>query len=807
MIQNYLKFALRNLLRHKGFTAINLTGLVIGLSACLLLVLYVSHELGFDRFHAKKDRIYRINYDVLMGGTTAISPSVPVFVGPVLKEKFSEIEDATRFSSEWRPRTIRYGDIMFDEPGFCYADPNFFNILDFKAVRGDLKTALSRPNTLVITETMVRKYFGDQDPIGRVLNFNNKKDFEVVAVMEDVPADSHFSFNFLTSHYSIEDFAASERLEQWNNPEYTTWLLLAPGADPAALAAKIENWVNPPEEGNGQASESSLHLPIEALTNVHFNTQVENFGNKLAITDPKQLGVFGVIAGLILLIACVNYVNLATARASIRAKEVGVRKASGARSGQLVAQFLGESFLLLLPAIALAVAVVGLTLPALNQLLDKHIPFRLFEAPFLAGMGAGWLLLSLLAGLYPAWVLSGFQPVTALKSSWGGRKNSGATLRKGLVVFQFAISTALIVGTVVVGAQLRYMQSKKLGLDREQVVFIRGNADLRPQLQPFCEKISALGGVETAARVWRSPFETVIGNGFSLKPDPTGGDDWHLVGGISADEHYLPALGLELIAGRNFDPAKIPGDSATNEFIVNEAFLRHYNLKPEEAVGRRSLLGNAARRGPGTIVGVVRDFHTHSLRDQVEPVVVFNDPEYFGAALLRIGAGQDVNRVLAQVESAWKSVVPMRPFNYTFLDSQYEAMYRSEQRMATLIALFSGLAILVACLGLFGLAAFMVSQRTREIGIRKVLGASARGISNLLIRDFIRLVLIGIVVASPLAYYFMQQWLANFAFRIDLQWWMFAAAGVAAVVVALLTVGFQSMRAALADPVKSLRSE
>lgn len=807
MIQNYLKFALRNLLRHKGFTAINLTGLVIGLSACLLLVLYVSHELGFDRFHAKKDRIYRINYDVLMGGTTAISPSVPVFVGPVLKEKFSEIEDATRFSSEWRPRTIRYGDIMFDEPGFCYADPNFFNILDFKAVRGDLKTALSRPNTLVITETMARKYFGDQDPIGRVLNFNNKKDFEVVAVMEDVPADSHFSFNFLTSHYSIEDFAASERLEQWNNPEYTTWLLLAPGADPAALAAKIENWVNPPEEGNGQASESSLHLPIEALTSVHFNTQVENFGNKLAITDPKQLGVFGVIAGLILLIACVNYVNLATARASIRAKEVGVRKASGARSGQLVAQFLGESFLLLLPAIALAVAVVGLTLPALNQLLDKHIPFRLFEAPFLAGMGAGWLLLSLLAGLYPAWVLSGFQPVTALKSSWGGRKNSGATLRKGLVVFQFAISTALIVGTVVVGAQLRYMQSKKLGLDREQVVFIRGNADLRPQLQPFCEKISALGGVETAARVWRSPFETVIGNGFSLKPDPTGGDDWHLVGGISADEHYLPALGLELIAGRNFDPAKIPGDSATNEFIVNEAFLRHYNLKPEEAVGRRSLLGNAARRGPGTIVGVVRDFHTHSLRDQVEPVVVFNDPEYFGAALLRIGAGQDVNRVLAQVESAWKSVVPMRPFNYTFLDSQYEAMYRSEQRMAALIALFSGLAILVACLGLFGLAAFMVSQRTREIGIRKVLGASARGISNLLIRDFIRLVLIGIVVASPLAYYFMQQWLANFAFRIDLQWWMFAAAGVAAVAVALLTVGFQSMRAALADPVKSLRSE
>ncbi|MBK7940134.1 MAG: ABC transporter permease [Lewinellaceae bacterium] len=693
---------------------------------------------------------------------------------------------------------------MFDEPGFCYADPNFFKVLDFKAVQGDLSTALNRPNTLVITEKMARKYFGNASPLGKTLNFNNKKNYEVAAVV-DVPANSHFSFNFLTSHYSLDNFAASENNVEWNNPEYTTWLLLRPGADPSALAAKIEKWVNP----EADPDQNTLHLPLESLTEVHFNTQAFNFSNQLRITDRRYLGIFGVVAALILLMACVNYVNLTTARASMRAKEVGIRKAVGAQGGQLIRQFLSESFLLLLPAVLISIGLAQMFLPVLNDLLAQEIPFRLLEARFLAGIGAGWLLLSLLAGFYPAFVLSRFRPMTVLKGQSTRYSVAGLTLRRGLVICQFAISTMLIVGAVVVRAQLDFMQTKKLGIDKEQVIFLRGNVELLKHLEPFCEQLRTLSGVESVARAGRSPFETVIGNGFSLDPNPADGSDWHMVGGVSADVHYLQTLGIQLLAGRNFDPAKIRGDSTINEFIVNEAFLRHYNLTTEEAVGRKCLLGNAAQRGPGTIVGVVRDFHTASLRGKVEPVVLFNEPGmlHFASVLARVGKGQDMRTVLSQMETAWKSVAPMRPFNCIFLDEQYDALYRTEQRMGALMSFFSGLAILVACLGLFGLATFMAERRRKEIGIRKVLGASMTGITSLLAKDFLKLVVIAIVIASPPAYFFMQKWLADFAYRIDIQWWMFVVAGAGAVAVAFLTVGFQSVRAALANPVKSLRSE
>jgi putative ABC transport system permease protein len=807
MFYKNVRFAFRALNTSRPYALLNLLGLVIGLSACLLIVQYIAHERSFDGFHAKKDQIFRINYDVTMGGTQVLSPSVPVFVAPQLKAKFPEIVDVTRFSSEWRPRTIRHGEVMFDEPGFCYADPNFFQIFDFQAIQGNLQTALDRPNTLVLTEKMARKYFGNSNPVGETLNFNNKKDYQIAAVVADMPSNSHFSFNFLTSHYSLEGFAKQETEIQWNNPDYTTWVLLQPGANPAGLAEKIEKWVNPPSENGQSAAQSILHLPLEPLSEVHFNTEAYNFGNQMTITDPKQLSIFGIVAALILLIACFNYVNMATARASVRAREVGIRKAVGARFGQLVMQFLSESFLLLLPAFLISMAAARLFLPTLNDLLDKNIPFRLFEPHFLAGIAAGWVLLSLLAGLYPALVLSRFRPMATLKGNFVQPGGSGLTMRKGLVVFQFAISTLLIVGTIVVQSQLRYMRTQALGLDKEQVVFLRGNVDLTPKLNLFCEKIRDISAVESVAQVYRSPSETVIGNGFSLNPNPTDGSDWHMVGGISADANYLQTLGIQLIAGRNFDPSKIRGDSTENEFIVNEAFLKHYNLKVDEALGRKSLFGNAAQRGPGTIVGVVRDFHTASMRSKVEPIVLFNDPDPFSSALVRVGKGQDMARALAQVESAWRAVVPMRPFNVSFLDEQYGAMYRSEQRMGALMSLFSGLAILVACLGLFGLAAFTVSQRTKEIGIRKVLGASVAGITGLLARDFLKLVLVAIVLASPVAYFFMQRWLADFAYRIDIQWWMFVVAGAAAVAIAFLTVGFQSVRAALVNPVKSLRSE
>jgi putative ABC transport system permease protein len=799
MIKNNLLLIIRTLRKNTGYTLFNLVGLTIGLTACLLIVLYISHERSYDQFHSQKDRLYRINYDVLMGGEQVVSPSVPVFVGPQLKQRFAEIADMTRFSTEWRPRTIRYQDRFFDEPDFAYADPNFFDLFDFKSVEGDLKTALARPNSLVITRSMAEKYFGRENPIGKSLNFNNLKEYEVTAVIEDVPANSHFTFSFLASHYSLQDYATSENNIHWNDPNYTTWLLLQPDTDLAGLAQKIEDWIYPPEEN---VVERSIHLPIEPINAAHFNTSVSNFADKLAVTDGRYLDIFGVIALLILCIACMNYINLTTAQAAVRAKATGIRKVLGAKWYQLIAQFLGESMVLLLPVFLLSIGLTSVLLPTLNNLLDKRIPFLLLESRFVLGLLMAWVLLSLLAGIYPALVLAKSKPMNTLKGAAGVEKQSGFALRKVLVVVQFAISTALIVGSIVIGWQLRYMQTEYLGFDKDQVVYLRGNAELREKMIPFCAQLRGLSGVEGAAPIWRSPLETVIGNGFSLDPNPKDGSDWHLVGGIGADEHYVSTLGLSLLAGRNFDPTKARGDHPSTEFIVNEAFLKHYNLTAADAIGRQCRMSNI-----GTIVGVIQDFHTTSLRAEVGPVVLYNEQGAFSSAMFRIGAGQDPRIVLAQVEQAWKSTVPMRPFNPIFLDDQYDKLFRTEQRMGALMSIFTGLAVVVACLGLLGLATFVIHQRTKEIGIRKVLGATVAGITSLLAKDFLKLVLIAIVIASPIAYYFMDQWLADFAYRIELQWWMFAVAGVLAVVIAFLTVGAQSVRAALANPVKSLRNE
>lgn len=803
MIKNYLLIALKNFRKQKWFSLINILGLTIGITCCLLILSFVKYETSFDQFHTKKDRIYRVNYDVLMGGNQTISPSVPVFVGPVLKRKFPEIEDVTRFSPEWSARTIRHGNVFFDEKGFCYADSNFFKVLDFKPIEGDLKTALDRPNTLVITKDIATKYFGKSDPIGQTLLFNNKKEFEVAAVIENVPSNSHFRFDFLTSFYSIQGFDSLEKKEAWGNPNYTTFLLLKPKTDVVALSKKIDEWVNPPGEANQSASQNVTHLRLEPLSAVHFDTQVFNFKNELVVTDFKYIKIFLTIAILILLIACANYVNLSTAKASARSKEVGIRKTIGASFRQLFTQFLTESFLLVIIAVIISMAAVYILLPYLNNLLGKKIPFYIFDSSFLIAIIAGVILVSLLAGFYPSLILSRFRPVDTLKGEFSKTGGSGVTVRKSLVVLQFTIAVALILGTIIVRSQLDFMQSEKLGLDKEHVLVIHGNADIDNKLDAFSDDLKKISGVEETALTWRSPFETVIGNGFSIKSDPTTNDDWNVVGGIAGDQHYLSTLGIKLLAGRNFDPSKIKGDSTVNEYLVNEAFLRHYNLKPEEAIGKEVLLGLT---GKGPIVGVMKDFHISSMHDKIGPVVLFNNPQYFGSVLVKVGPGK-ISSILGKIGNVWKDFSPMRPFNYSFLDEEYDAMYRTEQRLGMLMSMFCGLAILITCLGLLGLMAFIVTQRTKEVGIRKVLGASVLNITALLSKDFLRLVIIAIVIATPIAWYFMHKWLEDFAYRINISWYVFLGAAVAAILIAFITISFQAIKAAIANPVKSLRTE
>jgi putative ABC transport system permease protein len=801
MFKRNILTAFRSLKKDLSYTITNLAGLTIGITCCLLILSFVKYELSFDQFHTKKDRIYRVNYDVLMGGDQTVSPSVPVFVAPELKKRFPEIEDATRFSPEWVARTIRHGNVLFDENNFCYADSNFFKIFDFKAALGNLQTALDKPNTVVITKNIATKYFGKENPIGQVLLFNNKKEFVVSAVAENIPSNSHFSFDFLTSFYSTESFDSLELQQVWNNPNYATYLLLKPKTNVDALYKKIDAWVNPPEQNS--TSQNSLHLRLEPLKDVHFDTQVYNYKNSIAVTDFKYINIFITIAILILLIACANYINLSTAKASVRAKEVGIRKTIGAGFWQIFTQFLTESFLLTAAAVGLSVIAVDLLLPYLNNLLGKNIPFYIFDSGFILSLVTGIIVISLLAGFYPSLVLSRFRPVETLKGAFAKTGGSGITLRKSLVVFQFTISVALILGTIIVRSQLQFMQSEKLGLNKDHVLLIHGNADLNNKLDAFAEKIKNTSGVQDVALTWRSPFETVTGNGFSINPNPTSNDDWHVVGGIAGDANYLSTLDIKLLAGRNFDAAKIKGENTVNEFIVNEAFLQHYNLKPKDVLNKEVILGLT---GKGTIVGVMKDFHTRSLHDKIEPVVLFNNPQFFGSLLVHV-APNALPGLLSNIQKTWRSFVPARPFNYSFLDNEYDAMYRTEQKSGALMSLFCGVAILITCLGLLGLMTFIVANRTKEIGIRKILGASVVSITAMLSKDFLKLVVIAIVIASPVAWYFMNHWLLDFAYRINISWYVFLVTGIAALLIAFITISFQSIKAAIANPVKSLRTE
>ncbi len=513
MFKKNFVIAFRSLKKDISYTVTNTVGLTIGITCCLLIFSFVKYEVSFDKYNKNYDRIYRVNYDALVGGNEMVSPSVPVFVGPALKNKFPEIETVTRFEPSWGAQTIKHGNIIFDENNFCYADAAFFKVFSFKAIEGNLQKALDKPNTLVITKDMAKKYFGNADPVGQTLLLNNKKQFVVSAVMENVPPNSHFTFDFLTSFYSNEGFDSLETKEIWNNPNYSTYVLLKQGTKVASLSKKIDKWVNPGDE-TANSSQNATHLKLEPLSAVHFDTQVFNFKNLLKITDYKYVRIFITIAILVLLIACANYINLSTAKASIRAKEVGIRKTIGAGFWQLFAQFLSESFLLTFFAVAMSIVAIYNLLPYLDNLLGQEIPFHLLDGNILLYIIGGAALVSLLAGFYPAIVLSRFRPTETLKGNYSNAGGSGATIRKSLVVFQFAISIALILGTIIVRSQLNFMQSAKLGLNQEHVLIIHGNQELNKKLDAFASDLKNVSGVQDVAKTWRSPFQTVIGKWF-----------------------------------------------------------------------------------------------------------------------------------------------------------------------------------------------------------------------------------------------------------------------------------------------------
>jgi putative ABC transport system permease protein len=801
MLRNYIKIAFRNLRRSKAFSLINIFGLAVGLASCLLLFMYVSHELSYDDFQQRADRIVRVTMEYSMGGNVGKVPQTGTKVAPEFGRRFAEVESGVRlFNGQ---AVVRYGDRQFSEKRFVYADSSLFSVFSFKLLKGSPQKALTAPNVVVLSASTASKYFGTEDPIGKTLRINagrTNTDFTVTGVVEDCPSNSQIKYDLFTSFTTL----AAAREEQWWSANYATYLLLRkPGFIPA-LQAKIPGFMKAQSGETGTTGQDYLTYTLEPLRQVHLHSEVE--GNFEPNGDLTYIYIFGSIAILILVIACVNYVNLATSRAMERAQEVGVRKVMGALRGQLFGQFIGESLLVTFTALGIGVLMAYLALPLFNELSDRNFSFNIWQRPLnlllLVGLG---LLVSLIAGSYPAIVLARFQPVLVLK---GHLKTARAgQFRQSLIVFQFAVTAFLIVSTLVVQGQLSYIQHKKLGYNKEHVVMLPADRQINEKIKTLKNELSQSADVRHVSLAYESP--TFIEGGYGMRRFDMPKDQYKMVAGLPVDEDFIKTVGLQIVAGSDLTQADMDRitDEAVdsldrNRFVLNEAAVKALGWKtPQEAIGQKLDLNGRA----GEIKAVIEDFHFASMKQKIGPLVIF--PEGGGNVVLVKLSGNQLAKTLQFMESKWRTLAPDRPFEYQFLDEEFDKLYAAESRTGSIFSVFAFLSIFLACLGLFGLSAYTTAQRTKEIGVRKVLGASVASIVALLSKDFLRLVVIAIVLASPIAWYAMHQWLQGFSYKIDIQWWVFALAGLLAVGIALLTISFQSIKAALMDPVKSLRSE
>jgi putative ABC transport system permease protein len=801
MFKNYLKIAFRNLLGHKGYTFINVAGLAVGMACCILILLYVRYELSYDRYHDQADRIYRVSLHGRLAGNDVNVTYTCVPLAPTLVNEYPEVLHATRLRRAYRTILVSIGDRRFNEERVFYADSTYFSVFTLPLILGDPKTALSAPNSVVLTRETANKYFGEENPIGKTLTFDNSTDYLVTAVSENVPPNSHFHFDFLASFVSLDYHTSTV----WISNNLQTYVVLKENASASQLIAKLPGLVSKyvaPQiqqamgisfdafiEGGGKYGYS-----LQPVTDIHLYSKLDDEiepGSSAAFVT-----IFSLIALFILILACINFMNLATARSANRAKEVGLRKVVGSNQFQLVRQFLIESILLSATALVLAVILVELFLPAFNNLAAKQIETNYFgKGSLLPGLVIITLLVGLLAGSYPAFFLASFQPISVLK----GKSMAGSSvLRSGLVVFQFVISISLIIATFVVYSQLQYIRNKELGFDKEQVVVIQRAAALGDQLYAFQSEVKQFPGILSTTATMHLPGRPVDTNAY--KPEGTSESEGYLVMAFAVGYDFVETLGIELAAGRSFS-RDFSTDSTA--LIINEAAVEKFGWA--DAVGKTIIEPDPEGPGVAQVIGVMKDFHFESLHDEIRP------------ALLRLGtvprfiavriSGGDIPGTLAHLGERWSELAPNQPFEYTFLDEDFDRLYRTDQRVGKIFGTFSVLGILVACLGLFGLASFSAEQRTKEIGIRKTLGASISNIILLLSKEFTTLVVISFLIASPLAYFAMSKWLQNFAYRTDIGILTFIAAGGLALLVAWFTVSYQSIKAALANPVEALKYE
>ncbi|MFD0793940.1 ABC transporter permease [Mucilaginibacter litoreus] len=807
MFKNYIKTAYRSLIKNKAFTIINVLGLAMGLCICMLIVFYVIDELSYDRYNTKADRIYRVNNDVKFAGQTRSFAEAPAPLAATFIKDFPEVEKVVRLRT-WGEYKIRKGDQNVQEHGVVYADPELFKVFTLPMIQGDPNTALKEPNTVVINETVAKKYFNSTNVVGKMLLMNDSLNYKVTGVIKDMPKQSHFRFDFFLSMEGLAD----SKIENWLTNNYNTYVLLKPGASPEKLEAKLP-----------EMTRQTVGKQLEAAIRINFD-QFEKGGNyyKMNLTPLKDIHlysnriaemesnsniqyvyIFSAIAIFILLIACVNFMNLSTARSSNRAREVGVRKVLGSARKFLIAQFLSESIIVTFVATVIAVIGVVLLLPLFNETSGKEIALTsqtlLWLIPCLL---AGVFLIGSLAGSYPAFFLSAFQPIDVLKGKLStGFK--GGFLRSFLVVFQFGISIFLIIGTMVIYNQLRYIQSKNLGYDRDQVVIIKNTNNLGEGVKPLKQELLRLPEVKSASLTGFTPTGGYRNSTTFFTSEARDSKTALATQLWEIDEDYVPTMGMKLTAGRNFSK-----DYTTDSLslIINESAARQLGFtNPINKELYLPMDDKALKLQRMHIVGVIKDFNFNSLRDNVTPLV-FTLSDNHGQLSLKVKTA-DMSGLISRIKAKWQAVSPNLQFDYSFMDEEFDATYRTEQRIGTIFIYFTTMAIIIACLGLFGLAAYAAEQRTKEIGIRKVLGANVSTIVTMLSADFIKLVIIAILIASPLAWYIMQGWLNSFAYHSSIKWWIIATAAAGAVIIAFATISFQSIKAALTNPVKSLKSE
>ncbi|WP_268035327.1 ABC transporter permease [Algoriphagus sp. PAP.12] len=818
MLKTYIKIAWRNLKKNKLVSLINILGLSLGLATCLVISLYVIEEFSYDRFYEDSDRIFRVNLEAKIGNELLDEASVMAPLATTLKEEVSGVEDATRVIKLSSETKINLDNQVIRKGTTAIVDPNFFQVFSLPFVKGNSATALNTPNSIVLTEEQAKALFGESDPINQVIQledigyhhmeYNNLSgEYLVTGVIQDIPSNSHFHFDMFISMLGSPD----SKNQSWLSGSYVTYVRLneaikADQIDENLLAISRKYMEGQMQQGMGMsfdeffAKGNFVYLKLQNLKDIHLNSKYNGHGDFQAGGDMQTVMIYCAIAAFMLLIACINFMNLSTAGASQRLKEIGVRKVMGSDKQQLIYQFLSESFLAICLAMILAFVMASIAVPFFNDFSDKSLTvLSLLDPLFLGIIGLLILLVTLMAGGYPAFFLSSFKPIESLrKRAFGSNKSS---FRSGLVVFQFAVSVALIIATLVVSQQMKFIQDKDIGYDREQLVVLRDAGLLGEHLEVFMNELRSdprISHLTNSAFIPSGPTDTNVQNLVS-KDDPTQTTRMMQYG---IDEAYISTLGMELISGRNFSSGR---GNEKNNIILNETAVKELGIT-EDPVGAvfEIMTDNQGGREDVQVIGVVKDFVAKSLREPIKPLMMVYNPYY--SLILKVDRAE-LQPLLQDIETTWNGFDIGEAFHYAFLDELYNETYIQEAKMGSFLMVLALMTIFVACLGLFGLVTFTAEQRVKEIGVRKVLGATVNQVVGLLAKDFIKLIVISLVIAIPLGKYLMDLWLADFAYHVEISWWVFALASLIAIAIAFATISLRSVRAALMNPVDSLKSE